>query len=318
MTVDSARMPMIVLAGSDRRMARLPAAGRDKHPLHGYKGVDVRIGGRPLVEIVVERLAACGAFEAVYVAGPERVYAGVVPRATLIDTDEGFGGNIRTALERVVALHPGRCVAFTVCDILPEVVPLRGLMARHADGAPHDLWFPLVHAPEDPQDLGASAWKPAYRIVPAAGAAPVRVLPGHLVVVDPSALRLAFLYRLFDLGYHTRNRPIHQRRRVMVRGVMAALLYQDLRQLLRGKAPTLTASVVLTGITAAGQLRSGTITLDSLEHALRRIFVSRQHRRRHPGRRVRLPIVDALFLARDIDTLEEAAELGGEVCSHPA
>ncbi len=64
---------------------------------------------------------------------------------------------------------------------------------------------------------------------------------------------------------------------------------------------------------AARLLREGSITRPALEDALRKIFVRQRHRRRHPERRIHLPIVEALSLARDIDTEEEAQELGGSV-----
>ena len=87
----------------------------------------------------------------------------------------------------------------------------KAVMADYSRQAPCDLWFPLIQAPEDQGELGASAWKPVYRLVPGPGRAPVRILPGHLAVIDPGALRLNFLYRLVQLGYRTRNRSIRYR-----------------------------------------------------------------------------------------------------------
>ena len=49
-------IPIVILAGSDRRPAEMPADGRHEHPLSGYKGVDIRIGGRSLVATVIDRL----------------------------------------------------------------------------------------------------------------------------------------------------------------------------------------------------------------------------------------------------------------------
>ena len=43
---------------------------------------------------------------------------------------------------------------------------------------------------------------------------------------------------------------------------------------------------------------------------MRRVFVLRSHRQRHPERRVRMPLLRALSIARDIDTVEEARALG--------
>ncbi len=306
-------LPIVILAGSDPRPAALPADGRDKHPLAGYKGVDVRIGDRTLVETVVDRLRASGRFDPVYVAGPASGFERTQAESSLIDADGTFGQNIQTSLEAVRSAHPGLPIAFITCDVLPEVDTLRALMDDYARNAPCDLWCPLIHAPEDRKRLGASAWKPAYRIVPREGEGAVGVLPGHLVVVDPDALRLNFLYRLFQLGYRTRNRPIDYRRGVMVRGVVLELLYQDLLHLCTLRAPTLTWSVLSVGIATARELKRGTITRARLERALRKIFVTSRHRKRNPDRRVLVPIVEGLSLALDIDTEEEAREAGGNV-----
>jgi hypothetical protein len=186
-------------------------------------------------------------------------------------------------------------------------------MERHREDCPCDLWFPMVRRPEDRARLGASAWKPTYRIVPEEGRPAVAVLPGHLVVADPQALRLEFLYRLFQLGYRTRNRSIEHRRSTMVRGLLAELLLQDLLNLGRLKPPTLTWTVLGAALPAARALARGTITRARLEDALRRLFVRRRHRRRYPDRRVVLPFVDELTLALDIDTEEEARDHGGEL-----
>jgi hypothetical protein len=240
------------------------------------------------------------------------------PRCALIDSDGTFGENIRKSFDAMRAEHGRAPFAFITCDILPEVDTLTVLMDDYAAHAPCDLWFPLIHAPEDRGSLGASAWKPRYHIVPREGQAAVGILPGHLVVVDPAALRLKFVYRLMQLGYRTRNRPINYRRSVMVRGVVLELLYQDLLHLLTLRAPTLTWSVLRVGISAAHELREGRITRNRLEDTLRRIFVASRHRRRHPERRVRMPIVEGLSLALDIDTEEEARAAGGEVADRLA
>jgi hypothetical protein len=309
--VDST-VPVVVLAGSDRQAPVLPPAARGEHPLGGYKGIDVRIGDRPLAALVVERVARVRGLGPVYLVGPARAFEDLAGAgARLIDSDGTLGDNIRAAVRGVAAGQGAGSIAFITCDVLPEVAGLEALVADYRRGAPYDLWFPLVRAPEDSRKLGVSAWKPSYRIALRHGERATPVLPGHFAIADPAALRLDFLYRLFDLGYRTRNRPIEARRRVMVRGVLAGLLVQDLLHLGRLRAPTLTWSVLVTGIAAARGLRAGTISQAELEEALRRIFVTSRHRRRHPGRRVALPVVDALPLALDIDTEEEARALGG-------
>ena len=311
--MDRQAIPLVILAGADRKPARLPEQGRDKHPLKGYKAVEVRIDGKTLIENVVERLEASGGFAPIYIAGPRHVYEKYAGNARVVHADGSFGHNVQVSVERVQSEHPGSPVGFTVCDILPEARTLARLLSNYAEHAPCDLWVPMVRAPERPEKLGASAWKPAYGIVPENEDAPVRVLPGHLVVGDPHALRLKFLYRLIDLGYSTRNRSIDYRRGQMTRGILADMLMHDLRLMARLKLPTFTWSVLRAVIPAAKLLRQGTITQRRLEETIRRVFVKQRHRWAYPDRRVVVPIVEALSMARDIDTEEEATELGGEV-----
>jgi MobA-like NTP transferase domain len=306
-------VPAVILGGSDRRITDLPEQGRDKHPLAGFKGARIRVGQRSLVEVLVERLRASGAFDPLFVVGPAAVYARLLPGPMVIDADGSFGANIRAGIEALGARCPGRVIAFFTCDILPEPERLRRLMDRFVSDGPFDLWFPLVRAPDRSAELGASAWKPAYRIRVGPAEPPTAVLPGHLAIVDPAALRLAFLYRLLDAGYRTRNRPIDRRRGAMLRGVLAELVAEDFVRLLRLRAPTVTWTMLRVGLPAVRMLRDGVITLGDLERVLRTTFVRGRHRRLHPGRRVHLPIVDELFLARDIDTVEEARELGAQV-----
>ena len=65
----TASLPIVILAGSDDRPAEMPAEADGRHPLSGYKGVDVRIAGKTLVETVIDRLRACGRFGPIHVIG---------------------------------------------------------------------------------------------------------------------------------------------------------------------------------------------------------------------------------------------------------
>jgi hypothetical protein len=167
----------------------------------------------------------------------------------------------------------------------------------------------MVRVRQGDRPQGASTWKPRYGIVPRAGEPPVEILPGHLVVVDPDALALDLVCKMFQIAYATRNRPIEKRRSPMVRGVVLGLLAEDLRGLAALRPPTLAWTLLRAGLAAAGELRRGTITCARFEDALRILFVTRRHRRLFPERRVVLPIVDDLSLAMDVDTEEEAQEL---------
>ena len=98
----------------------------------------------------------------------------------------------------------------------------------------------------------------------------------------------------------------------MVRNLLGQLLYQDLLHVLGLRLPTLTWTVLTNGTAAAAELRAGTVTRRRLENFVRRMFVTARHRRRHPERRVSMPLVDALPLALDIDTVDEARAAGAE------
>jgi hypothetical protein len=304
-------LPLVILGGSDRRAATLPAAAAGKHPLTGYKGVDVRLGGRPLVAEVTDRFLA-GGFGPVYVAGPEPVYGGLSLAATVIPTDGSLGRNVSAALTRMRAAHPGERVAFTTCDILPDPADLR-LVAEHLRADPPvDVWFPLVPV-GGREALGASDWKPSYGVVVGPGRRKVRILPGHLVVVRPEAIRQAFFDRVLDEGYGTRNRSVLVRRARMVRRLLGALVVADLRSLLAGAPPSLSFTLVRVLVWGARGLAEGTLTQEQIEKLADPLFVDPVHRRAHPGGGFRLPILEAPTLALDIDTEEEARERGVEV-----
>jgi hypothetical protein len=83
------------------------------------------------------------------------------------------------------------------------------------------------------------------------------------------------------------------------------------------RVPRLTWTVISNGLTVAREMKSGTITIQRLENSIRRIFIRYRHQKEFPDRRVHLPIMDALSLAKDIDTEEEARELGGDLPDAP-
>lgn len=313
----SAKIPIVILGGSDRRPSALPQDADDKHPLTGCKGVDVRLGGRCMVDVLIDRLRSFGAFEPISIAGPAHAYRSSSHAAAVIDTDGGFGRNLQVGLETLRERHPGSPIAVTTCDILPEPADLELVFGDYSACRPADLWFPIIKTPERTEELGAAAWKPKYYIVPRTGELPVRVLPGHLAIVDPEALRRSFMYRLFDLAYRTRNRPILYRRAYLARHLVLGILLQDLRLLFRLQPPTLWWEVAGTGIQAARKLKERVITRVELEDALRRMFIKRSHRKRYPERRVQLPILPAMSLARDVDTYEEVVAIGGTAAVHP-
>ena len=305
--------PLVLLAGSDARPARLTEAGSGYRPLSGYKSAFLQIDGKPLVRCILERLIASGRFSDLYVAGPAAVYSDLVPDVRLVDCNERLESNLRSALEAVREDHPHGPVAFLASDVLPEVKTVRAVMDYYTDNAPCDIFFPLAEVPEDSSALGPSSWKPRYWIRRDVRSRASAVLPGHLVIVDPDALRIGLVYRLLALSYRTRNRPIGERSYAMFRGVLIHALQEDLRQLFTLGLPDLTAAIIADGAAVVMGLKSGNMTRERLELAVRRVMVRFGHRRRYPRRQVHMPILpDALSLARDVDTEEEARAIGAE------
>ena len=305
--------PLVLLAGSDARPARLTEAGSAYRPLSGYKSAFLQIDGKPLVHCILERLAASERFSDLYVAGPAGVYRDLVPGARLVDCNERLESNLRSALEAVREDHPHGPVAFLASDVLPDVDSIRCVMDHYSENAPCDIFFPLPEVPDDSSALGPSSWKPRYWIRRDVRARASAVLPGHLVIVDPDALRIGLVYRLLALSYRTRNRPIGERSYAMFRGVLMHALREDLRQLFTLGLPDLTAAIIADGAAVVMGLKSGNMTRERLERAVRRILVRFGHRRRYPRRQVHMPILaGALSLARDIDTEEEARAIGAE------
>ncbi|MDX1630450.1 MAG: NTP transferase domain-containing protein [Thermoanaerobaculia bacterium] len=300
-------IPLIVLAGGDPEPTILPEGTRS-HPLVGAKGMDIRLGGEPLIDLVLERLRTCGGFGPILVAGPAESYGEERDGVPVIDTDGTFGDNIRAGLDEMERIASVRPVAITTCDILPDVIDLRVLLDDYHAHAPLDFWYPLIAAPDRKEELGASAWKPQYRVIPRGGGDARRVLPGHLVIADAAVVYQELTNACFQVAYESRNRRIVYRFWTMIRHVLFLLIRQDLQRLVRLRAPLRTLTALGNGIALAYRLRDGLIHQEEIERRLSRTYIHRRHRRKHPERLGRVGIFETLSLAKDIDTEEEAEE----------
>lgn len=306
------KLPLVILGGRDRRGTVLPEEGQDKQPLQGYKGADIKIGGRSLVEVAIERWRGCGVFDPIYIAGPARVYGPLGLDAIVIDTDGELGDNLRAGNDRLEAEHGPCMIAVTTCDILPDPQELANATADLVRSQPVDFWMPLCPVP-DASRLGASAWKPKYWVRSPEADEAVPILPGHLMIGNPAILRLRFLYQLFDQLYRTRNRPLAYRRMVLTRSLLGSLLKEDLRHLFSLRLPYITWSVVYNVLMLVSKIAARTVTTTDFEDHLRRAFLRRAHRRQYPDRRGRVVIMPCLSLAKDIDTVEEAREVAASL-----
>lgn len=309
------KIPLVVLGGRDRRGSELPEGVEDRHPLHGYKGAVLRVGDRPLIRELTERLRGPGLFDPIYVAGPQEVYRDLLPdEVRIIDTDGDFAENLRRSLDATkVGDDYAPQIGFTTCDILPDPDELQAAADDLRHRAPVDFWFPQIRVPDDSHRLGESDWKPRYRMVPKGSGEAVPILPSHFIVAAPGGLRLEFVLRFLDILYATRNQPVPRRSARLTRALLWGLFVEDVKHVLGLQPPRIFFDVVVSALSVGRKLYRGTVTSGELERRCRRIFVINRHRKKYPERRGHVPVFDTLSLAKDIDTLEEARELSGEV-----
>ncbi len=305
------KIPLIILAGSAKRAEEV--AEEHSHRLYGPKGLKIRLAGRPLIDVIIDRFHSSGEFEPIFVAGPAAHYGESRGPATVIDTDADFGHNIKASLDSVVERLSAGPTMFTTCDVIPKVAELEALVADYRSHAPVDFWFPLIRVPEDPQAIGATADKRRYMVVPEGETEPVVLLPSHMVLIDPTALRLTLIYKSFQLAYNSRTKTVLARFAYIITGVLRFLMWRDLRNLMRFRPPLLTLIVLVNAFLLSKRLDSGRITQEQVERHLHLIFANEPHRRRYRNRRGRVPILEGVSLARDIDTEEEAEELHVEI-----
>ena len=294
-------LPAVILAGSDRKPGPVPGGGEECRFLVGYKGADVRIHGRPLIQILRERLLESGRFSLVLVAGPKRIYEPLTPGA-VIDTDGDLGHNLRRIFR---SCKWAERLCLVACDVVPTCEDVERAMDLWEEAERPDVWFPLV---EGPEKLGASGWKPKYKIRPTRDAPPKVFLPGHIGILRLKVIRRRFLCKLASTLYRLRNRELEERRRVVTAFIVGDLLGQDLLNLFHFRLPTLTWRVLSQGWRLYSKLRKGALSVDDFAEAVKQVFVRPRFKK---TARVVITPTDLVSWARDLDTLGEVTEVGG-------
>ena len=312
------KLPIVILGGSDRRPGAVPTGADSYHFIAGYKGAELKVADGPLIGELLERIRASGAFDCIYVAGPRKVYRDLVD-CSIIDTDSNVGQNIRAAVKQVQKIHGRETgVAFITYDVLPTAEEIAELTARLTRGERSDASAgeELPRSPAlalslvtEKQDLGASVWKPKYRIRPEPGEDPIAFLPGHLAVAWPSKLRTGLFYRTLQLAYQERNKDYDHRRRTILLQLLRLLLWRDFLNLFRLYPPTLTYSVLRHGLRAFMRWRKGELDLRELRWAIGKVIVRRRHFRELELQAVRIAVTAHTSFAKDFDTEEEIEEL---------
>lgn len=299
-------IPVVILGGSDRKPAHLPASGAKLHPLVEYKGAALQVRGRPLIAHLVQRLNAAEAFGPVTITGPARVYGSLGLEAKVLDSDGSVATNLRASIEHCAPADGP--MAVLACDVLPTAGEFTDLR-RQYEVASHNVWLPFVRKPDDPTRLGVFAWKPTYPVIPASNGEPVDILPGHLCIFEPRSLRLPLLYRLMDAAYRTRNRRIGTKLAGLLSTALLGLLAIDARRLTRLRAPDRTVTTVASGLRLVRGLRASRLHIEELQHIVEQILLRERVWDGPPEECVSFPVVNMLSLAEDVDTEEEARVL---------
>lgn len=307
------RIPVIVLGGSDMQPGPVPSGMSPDNMLTGYKGTLRLASGRCLAGELIERLRRSGRFEDPVLVGPRDIYQPLVD-CEVVDVI----GNLSTTLQRVREFIRNRYslsapLAVSTCDILPTGEEIGELLETCYDPVSGSVfWGELVAA--QPEQMGASAWKPGYLLPPDDGLPLENFYPGHLVIIRPAALRIRLTNYLLQLAYRYRNRDLrHRRWRMFVRG-LGRLALQDCRNLLSLQLPILSIAIPYYCFRAYRRFRKGELSVPDFARHVAKVFVHRSfHRQINPP-----PVVfsqtSILSLAKDIDTKSELAELSQQVC----
>lgn len=295
-------IPVLILAGSDRRRGPLHPELQADEMLSGFKGAIALPWGKCLAAELVDRFRNSGRFADPLLFGPRSVYDGLVD-CEIVDVDGTLIDTLQRVRQCIAERFSGESpVAVSACDVLPTTSEIATLLEASYDAqADCRFWWQVIAA--EPDELGASSWKPRYALRCEPGEPPRTVYPGHLVIYRPSALRTDLLTRLLTLAYRYRNRPLRKRvLPMLVRGV-GMLALQDLRNLAQGQLPVLTCSIPWHLLRAYAEHRRGSLTVAKLETHLGRVLLHRRFRRE------RRPVVVAmsriLSFAQDIDAQGE-------------
>lgn len=256
----SDRLPIIILGGSDNHPSTVPKELSSADMLTGFKGAQRLPWGRTLAGELIHRIRLTGQFEDPVLIGPRRVYHDDVD-AEVVNAEGSLFVTIRAAMNVIARrFNPAEPVAIAACDVLPTADDLRDVLKN--DYLPYRqsmFWWQMVQA--SPEELGASRWKPAYQIRPAAAEAPVSLYPGHLVIVRPESLRVGLASSMLELAYRYRNRDMHHRYVPLVFRSLSRLLAEDIRNLFRLQLPILTVSLPCRGLSCYNRLRRKTLTI---------------------------------------------------------
>ncbi|VVB53579.1 Uncharacterised protein [uncultured archaeon] len=190
-------IPVVVLAGSNARFSQTQKV-HGEGTLEGvYKGAEVSFLGRPLILQLIRVLEESGCFSDVLVAGPRRVYGGLVG-SEIIDVDGSVGSNIRGVCDFMSGRYGEQSpFALIYYDVMPKVDEIKAYMDAVGPFLGCGLVIGVVDA-----DL-VSFDKRGYRIIMEGV---VRdFCHSNLLVFKPGALDIELIGDIFDAVYPRRT-----------------------------------------------------------------------------------------------------------------
>ncbi len=301
-------LPIYILGGSDSRPGPVPKGLDGARMLRGCKGAIELPSGRCLAQELILRIRASDRFMPPVIVGPRGIYEDLVD-CPIVDVE----GNLADTLAAVRAEIRQRSdlsqpIAFTTCDILPNSTEFQELIDTcYRPNASCSLWGQLVTA--SPLDMGASDWKPAYKIE--AGndnVAENMTYPGHLLIARPVAIRIRLMNHLLQLAYRHRNLSLIRRPLPMITKGIGRLLLEDIKNLGRGQAPVLSISIPWHGAAGFFQYRRGKFSPDEFSRRVMKVLLHRDFHQTDPPAVV-FSTTSIRSFAKDIDTEGELEEL---------
>lgn len=295
-------IPILILAGSDQRRGPVHPDLHADDMLSGFKGAIPLPWGKCVAAELVDRLRNSGRFADPLLLGPRSVYENLVD-CEIVDVEGTLVETMQCAQRCISTRFPNEApVAVSACDILPTPDEINKLLEDSYDAhSDCSFWWQMITA--EPEELGASSWKPRYGIQSEPGAPPQTAYPGHLVIYRPKALRTDLLIRLLSLAYRYRNRPLRKRVLPMLMRGVGMLAMQDLRNLAIGQLPVLTLSIPWHVLRAYSEFRRQSLEVSGLERHLGRVLLHRRFRR--DKRAVVVALSRTVSFAQDIDSQGE-------------
>ncbi len=299
-------LPIIILAGGNDRLETIPDGFTADEMLRGFKGAVRLPSGRCIAAELVQRVRESGRFETPVLVGPRRVYGDLVD-CEILDTSGDLLSTITAFTGLMTRRYADRPVAVSACDILPTGAEFRELLdGSYQPYADSGLWWQLIAA--EPAEMGASSWKPSYRMRPAPDEPSLNLYPGHLLVLRSGAVRLDWFNRFLMLAYRFRNRSVYERTVRITLRVLGLWLADDIRKAASLRWPGRVVAAPYGIFRTYFRYCRGSLTVPELAAELaRQVMVpGTTPRTAHPVAMVVTPIRS---FAKDIDTRQELEEI---------